>query len=212
MVSLQFVRAQQFFRDTKIFAAGDGPIVPFKCTGGDISWVSGRGGQELPRGAYVGLDGVLLNKEYFGVNELADLRAQKYADAAVAGDYKFKCDISDIQAVAKTVLVSALKEWQKEFSTDSGEISSLMTKDSIYNHLLILKGLEVECLQGPGALPKKSVKKTVLADALARARKAYHVSNAPPPRPLEEAADADYESMGAGEKLCMAHWQMQNLL
>lgn len=211
VVSTQFVRAKQFFLTAKIFAAGDGPIVPFKCTGGDHPWASGRGGQELPRGAYVGLDGALLNKDYFSVNELADVRAQKYADAAVAGDYQFRCDISDIQAVAKTVRVSALKEWQKEFSSDAAVITAAMTKDSITNHLLMLKGLNVECLQGKGALPKKSANKQQLVQALSTARQAYHVSVAPPAQPQQEAAGADFEQLGDGEKLCMAHWQMQNL-
>ena len=212
VVSTQFVRAQRFFEETKIFAAGGGTIVPFKCTGGEHAWASGRGGNELPRGAYVGLDGALLNKDYFSVNELADVRAQKYAEAAVAGDYKFKCDISDIQAVAKAVRVSAVKEWQKEFSSDTAVIAAQMTKDSIYNHLLMLKGLNVECLQGPGALPKKSANKQRLVQVLATARQAYHASVAPPAQPQEEAAGADFEQLGDGEKLCMAHWQMQNLL
>jgi hypothetical protein len=212
VVSKQFVRAQRFFEETKIFASGDGDIVPFKCTGGEHAWASGRGGKQLPRGAYVGLDGALLNKDYFSVNELADMRAQKYADAAVAGDYKFKCDISDIQAVAKIVRISALKEWQKEFSSEPAVIAAQMTKDSIYNHLLMLKGLNVECLQGQGALPKKSANKQQLVQVLATARRAYHASVAPPAQPQQEAADADFDQLGDGEKLCMAHWQMQNLL
>jgi hypothetical protein len=210
-VSDHFLKAIDFFQNTRVFEAGDGDIKPYHAVGGDSpQWRSNKAQSATKRGALVGLDGAELDPAYFKVNDIADARARLYADAAIRDDFEFKSPIPDVKCLAKSAAASSLDAWRCLYSADVAFLkSSSVTKDFIYGALQDLKALDVtstiECLKL--RLPSKSSSKAELATLLSQARKTWHLQHAPPPPPVQSEGG----QLGQGG-FPMHHWQMQNLL
>jgi hypothetical protein len=215
-VSKQFRAAMEFSTNTRIWDSGDGDIVPYKAVRGDIAWSSRRGGDPVPRGAFVGLDGALLDPAYFEVQAIAEKRAKEYADAAIRGDYNFMGDISAVTSTAKKAASNELDRWKRQHSTDNFFInSSAMTKDVIYAELQVIRDNvpDMECFNGEGfKMPSKaSTTKPVLAALLCLAREEFQSIMPPPQEPTGDIAKRQAEQVAA-EGFSMNHWQMKNLL
>ena len=208
--SQQFHDGRKFFRDIGIFKAGNDNITPFEVKAGDCGFRSGRGGKSVPRTALIGLDGKELSLEYLTkVLEVADIRAAKYAEAAVDDNFDYKYDISAVDATAQHAADQYYAIWARSHSVDEDELEKSLSKEKLKLEIMELHHKASGCMQG---VMKSTMNKPELVKLLASSRKEFHKACPPPPRPVAKATVDDVDVLPPGHSLPMSHWLMQNLL
>jgi len=142
----------------------------------------------------------------------------QYADAAVRGDFEFKCDLTSIVCTSKLASSNTLVDWKRQYSTDIKFVDGGdMTKDKIYEELVLLHGMssedmcDIKSLQGKRLPAKPSSKRTDLAGMLVAARQEYQQSQPPPAMPSGGGTSGGARLLQGG-KFAMTHWQLRNHL